>query len=59
MPRTMILGEVRSGYLFRIASATWLNARAALAQIASATKEREPPLREDGMNGRWIAICMK
>ena len=55
----MILGEVRSGYLFLIASATWLNARAALAQIASATKEREPPLREDGMNGRWIAICMK
>ena len=55
----MMLGEVRSGCFFRIASATWLYARAALAQIASAAKERELPLREDGMNGRWIAICIK
>jgi len=55
----IIFGEVRSGYFFRNPSAMWLYARAALAQIASAAKDSELPLREDGMNGRWIAICIK
>jgi hypothetical protein len=51
-----MFGAAKLGYLFRRASATWLQARAALAQIASAGKDNEPSFWKEGMNGRWIVI---
>jgi hypothetical protein len=54
--RTVIFGEVANGHRFRRASATWLEARAALAQITNAEKDKELSLRKVGMNGRWIVI---
>src|SRR6267154_3687275 len=52
--RTMIFGVVAIGHLFRRASATWLEARAALAQITNAEKDKELSFRTVGMNGRWM-----
>jgi hypothetical protein len=52
----MIFGVRQIGHLFRRASATWLEARAALAQIANAGKDKELSFRKVGMNGRWIVI---
>jgi hypothetical protein len=54
--RTVIFGVVANGHLFRRASATWLEARAALAQITNAEKDKELSFRKVGMNGRWIVI---
>ena len=50
--RTMIFGVVAIGHLFRRASATWLEARAALPQIAKAGKDKELSFPKVGMNGR-------
>jgi hypothetical protein len=52
----VIFGVVANGHLFRRASATWLEARAALAQITNAEKDKELSFRKVGMNGRWIVI---
>jgi hypothetical protein len=46
------VGMPGAGYLFRRASAAWLIARAALAQIASAGNDNESSFRKEGMNGR-------
>jgi hypothetical protein len=51
-----MFGAVKIGYFFRKASATLLQARAALAQIVSAGKDKELSFRKEGMNGRWIVI---
>ena len=57
--RTMIFGVVANGHRFRGASATWLEARAALAQVTNlnAEKDKELSFRKVGMNGRWIVDC--
>ena len=58
--RTVIFAVVANGHLFRRASATWLEARAALAQITNAEKDKELSFRtllpESRYNGRWIVI---
>ncbi len=54
--RTMIFGVVAIGQFFRRASATWLEARAALAQITNAGNDKELSFRKVGMKGRCIVI---
>jgi hypothetical protein len=53
--RTVIFGVVANGHRFRRASATWLEARAALAQITNlnAEKDKELSFRKEG-NGSSI-----
>jgi hypothetical protein len=49
---TRTTGATKFGVLFRRASAIWLEARAALAQIVSAGNDRVLSFRIEGMNGR-------